>query len=247
MAFLGDEKARNVLVLIYTEDIICDEGQTPYGRLLQFLDGLQIPCACSCVHDQDTFTEGDIMKWIADRTDKESGELDKRYLEKGVPKEGQHKKEHIHILLRYPGPVTEDSIINEFAPLLKNGLRRELLRKCKSPSASLRYFSHVDSPEKHYYGVLSVKGFGGIDLSPLLKTDKSAAIETLLDVYDFIETHEVRHYNKLVKWAMGTADLDVISCVCGRASFFASYFRDKSDERREKAEQARRQQEQQFD
>ena len=46
------EKARNILVLTYTEDIVVeDETQTPYGRMLQFLDSLQIPCACSCVHE----------------------------------------------------------------------------------------------------------------------------------------------------------------------------------------------------
>lgn len=220
------EKARNVLGLIYMEDVNDD-----YGAILQHLDSLQIPCACSCVHDRDTFTEGDIRKFVADRTDKDTGEVDKSVLD-GLPTLGQHKKAHVHILLRMPGPKSGEDFTEMMAPLVYIAPNR--WEKCNSPEASLRYFGHLDTPEKAQYGALSVKGFGGLDMSCLLKTSKTSNIEVLLQVMRHVDKYKVRHYNQLVRWAMETADLDIISCVAGRASFFAAFFKGQYDERQEK-------------
>lgn len=238
MPMKPDEKARNLLGILYSEDF---EEKGGYGALLQYLDGLQVPCACSCVHDRDTFTQGDIQKFIASHTDRDTGQVDYESIKNGVPTLGQHKKPHVHVLLRYPGPVFAQTATDAFEDFVHIAPNR--WEKCVSPSASLRYFAHLDTPEKAQYGALSVKGFGGIDMSDLLKTSKTTNIEVLLDVMEHILTNDVHHYNKLVRWAMSTADIDTISCVVGRASFFANYFRAESDERAEKAAKKKRQEE----
>ena len=181
MSYLGTEKARNVTATIYAEDI------SSYGALLEYLDGLHIPCALSPLHDADTFTERDIKKWVTRHTDKESGEVAKDAILAGMPTVGQHKKSHYHVLLRYPGPVDAQRCSNDFADLVT--IRPQAWQKVGNVDSMLRYFAHLDSPEKTRYNALDIKGFGGIDLSALLRTSKVSNISVLLDVMDYMIAH----------------------------------------------------------
>lgn len=232
MASGNFDKARNVACMMYLDDW----GKT-YGELLEFLDDLHMPCACSPVHDADTYTQMDINKWIRKHTDRKTGEVSKDALEAGMPQLGQHKKTHVHVLFCHKGPATPD----QFAKKLRDFHDISYFEQVNSVPAMLRYFAHMDSPEKHQYSALEIHGFGGIDLSPLLKTSKVTNLEVLLDVMDYMLKNDIRHYNRLVRWAISTGDIDTISCVTGRASFFANYFKSASEERREKLEKEKEQ------
>lgn len=224
------DKARNVTCLIYLEDC----GHT-YGELLEYLDDLHIPCACSPLHDADTYTKRDVEKWVARHTDKD-GNLDEDAIKQGIPKVDQAKKKHVHVLICAPGPMSP----HWFQALFANFCEVGYWQKVNSTSSLIRYFAHLDQQDKHQYSALDIHGFGGIDLSPLLKQNKFTQIETMLDILDYIIKNKVRHYNKLVKWAVSTGDIETIACVTGRASFFASYFQSASHERKERAERDKR-------
>lgn len=226
------DKARNVTAVIYQEDL------PSYGALLEHLDSLHIPCAVSPLHDRDTYTEKDVAKYVNSYTDKDTGKVAEEAIKAGLPSVGQNKKAHYHVLLRYPGPVDAQRCTDDFAELV--AIRPAAWQKVGNVDSMLRYFAHLDSPEKTRYSALEVKGFGGIDLSALLRTSKVSNISVLLDVMDYMISHDIRHYNRLVRWALSTADMDTISCVTGRASFFANYFKSASDERKEKAERLKK-------
>lgn len=225
------DKARNVTFLAYLKDW----GKS-YGELLEFLDGLHMPCCCSPEHDADTFTEEDVRKWVASHTDKDTGRVSEEAIKAGIPQVGQQKKDHVHVLLCANGPMTAPY----FADLISDFHEVTSFQKVNSVPSMIRYFAHMDSPEKHQYSPLQIHGFGGLDLSPIMKTSKVSNLTVLLDVLDYMMANDIRHYNKLVKWALSTGDIDTISCVTGRASFFANYFKAQSDERREKLEKKER-------
>lgn len=223
-------KARNVTCLVYLDDC----GHT-YGELLEFLDELHMPCVCSPLHDADTYTKADVKKWIARHTDKH-GKLDEKAIKDGIPEVDQAKKQHVHVMLSAPGPMTPEWYQELFSEFCEVGY----WQKVNSTASLVRYFAHLDQPDKHQYSALEIHGFGGFDLSPLLKTNKFNNIETLLDILDYVITNKIRHYNKLVRWAVSTGDIDTIACVTGRASFFANYFQAASQERKEKREREKR-------
>lgn len=219
------DKARNVTCNVYLKD-----WDKTYGELMEYLDDLHIPCACSPIHDKDTYTQADVNKWVKAHLDKNTGEIAEEALKAGIPAVGGQKKEHVHVLLCAHGPMTVEWWEKKFEDFHHIGYWQQV----NSVPSLLRYFAHMDSPEKHQYSCLEVHGFGGIDLSPLLKTSKVSNISTLLDVMDYMMQNKVKHYSQLVKWAISTADMDTISCVTGRASFFANYFKSETDQRRER-------------
>lgn len=218
----GATKLRNVACIMYLDD-----WGISYGSLLAWLDDLHMPCACSPVHNRDRYTELDVAKWLRDHS-KDDGSIDKRAIDEGVPRTDQQKKDHVHVLLCSGGALTAAQWAEKFEGFHDVNY---FLRVNSVPSM-LRYFAHMDSPDKAQYSSMDVHGFGGIDLSPLLQTDKVSSLHTLVTVMHYIKDNKVKHYNRLVKYAVKTGDLDLINCVTGRAPFFAAYFKSEADERR---------------
>lgn len=229
--FCDFDKARNVMCLFYpSEDVT-------YGMLLAALADMKMPCACSPLHDADKFTELDVKKWVANHTDKKTGQIADEAIKAGLPVEGQHKKPHVHVLFCASGPMQAKWFQAELA---KRGILITYFEKVNSVPSMLRYFAHLDNPEKHAYNPLDIHGFGGIDLSPLSKISKLSNTQKLLEVMHFIRENGIEHYNRLFDWAESTGDIDLINCVSGRNNFFSGYLRAAREERIEKAEREKK-------
>ena len=233
--FCDFSKARNVGGLFYPSD------DYTYGRFLEFLDGLQMPCCCSMIHDADKYTARDVEKWIDSHTDKDTGKLNDWALEQGIPDEGQHKKAHVHFMLCANGPMQPKWFAEKIAPIAEHC--SNFFISINSVGSTMRYYAHMDTPEKHQYSPLDIHSFGGLDMSPLLKTTKLTNLEVLIKVMDTIVDMGIRHYCILVRWALSTGDVDILSNVTGRASFYANYFKschEEEEERRAKEEKERK-------
>lgn len=223
MGFSDFSKVRNAGGLFYPND------EFSYGQFLSFLDGLQMPCCCSMVHDSDKYTQEDVNKWVRNHMNPATGKLDDDAVKNGIPKEGQHKDKHVHFMLCANGPMTPNWFLDKIAPI--RDYCANYFIAINSVPATMRYYAHMDSPEKHQYSPLDIHSFGGLDMSPLMRTSKVSNLATLVKVMDYIMDNGINHYHALVHWALNSGDVDLLSCVSGRASFFAGYFKSKSDDR----------------
>lgn len=219
-------KARNVGGLFYPSD------DFTYGDFLAFLDGLQMPACCSMIHDKDKYTKEDIRKWVDRHTDKETGKLNEWALKEGIPEEGQHKKKHVHFMLCANGPMQPKWFLEKIAPVQE--YCSNYFINVNSVGSMMRYYAHMDTEEKYQYSPLDIHSFGGLDMSPLLKTTKLSNLQVLVKVMDNILENGFRHYCQLVQWALNLGDVDVLSNVAGRASFYANYFKSLHDWEEEK-------------
>lgn len=221
------DKARNVMFLFYPSE------ECTYGNLLNALEDIKMPCCCSPVHDKDKFTELDVKKWITNHMDKSTGQIADEVLKAGVPVEGQHKKKHVHGMLCANGPMQP---IWFHVELAKRGINVNYFEKVNSVPSMMRYFAHLDNPEKAKYNPLDIHGFGGIDLSPLYKVTKLSNTQNLMEVIRHIKDKKIERYNRLFDWAVSTGDIDLINCVAGRNNFFNAYLRSLQDERMQQAQ-----------
>lgn len=213
-------KRGNVTCIMYLED-----WGLAYGDLLDFLSDLLIPCACSPVHDRDTYSKKQVEDWIRDHT--VNGKLTDEAIAEGVPEEEQHKKSHVHCMFCLgDGPRDLKWWHDQLLPFHEINY----FQSVKDKGTLLRYFAHMDNPEKAQYNMDYIHAFGGLDTSALHKTNDSQKIITLIEVMEYIFENHVRHYHKLVKYAFATGDYDIINCVSGRSSYFAHYFKSEFDE-----------------
>lgn len=235
------EVARNVACLVWEEDLMRD-GKT-YGDLLAFCEGLNIPCAVSPWHNQDRYTADDVRKWIDRHIDPDFYDFISEELETvrdRAPKVGDAKKSHAHILLKNAGPRNRDYFTKLFAPFVR--IPPSKWEKVEHLESYIAYLCHKNTPNKHRYSELDVHGFGGIDLSSLLKSDKLDKLNTLLLVNMEIDNRGFRYFHQLDNWARSTKDMDIINVVSGRTSYFQAKFRSMREQRLDEAaaEEAKR-------
>lgn len=212
-------KRANVTCILYLED-----WGIQYGELLDFLSSLKIACACSPVHDKDVFTKWEVNNWINDHM--RDGKLTQEAIDEGVPQEERQKKSHVHVLLCGDGPRTVDW----WATLLEPLHEVNYFQCVRSKDSLIRYFAHLDNPEKYQYNPREIHFFGGLDTTALDKTSDLRKTEIFIEIMEWIFSTHCRSYAQLMKKAIVSGNYDVIACVRGNATSFGLYFKAVKDD-----------------
>lgn len=222
------EKVRNVICLIYIEDL--EACGATYGDLLAYLDSLHMEACVSPIHDRDCFTADDVWKWCERHIDPETGDLDIKYVD-DAPYVGKPKKPHCHLLLKN----TAQQNAFWYSDLLSGvvDIRPSLWDKCVSVTGSMRYWAHMDSPEKAQYSPMGIHGFGGIDMSCLMKRDETTNVALAAAVHDMVTQHNCRYFHELVDLAYEVGDVDLVSYLRGQGAFWSNYMNSRAAKRRD--------------
>ena len=77
---------------------------------------------------------------------------------------GEVKKPHWHILLTFTNVKSYDQIVELLKPL--NGT---VPQRCHNQKSLVRYFAHLDNPDKFQYDISQIVAHGGLDITNLLK------------------------------------------------------------------------------
>lgn len=239
---LPKERCRNITGIVYKEDaekvsgLYSDEphGENWYSDLCGYLASRHVPCAVSPIHT-DPYDIEDVRQWIERHLDPDTQQVADEYKDR-IPKVGDKRKEHAHILFAWPGAKSRDQMTELMADYCP--IRETMWQEVKNVPAMLRYFCHLDCEDasKLKYDVRELHAYGGLDTSPLYKESSVHKIQVLMECMEHIQKNKVRHYSQLVRWAMRTGEIDIFNTVAGRASFFAAYFKGCADERAERAE-----------
>ena len=213
------EKVRNVVALIYLEDL--EKSGKTYGDLLAFLDHKHFRAVVSPIHDRDYFTGDDVRDWCERHIDPETGDLDTHYLD-DAPYVGKPKKPHCHVAVMSKGAKDAFHWTQDFEGLMH--IRPSMWDKLQDYDAFVRYCAHLDSPQKTRYSEFDVVGFGGVDLSALLKTDKHQTLAEVTDAFNLAEQRNVRNFHTFVKMCFASGDMGLVNVCLSRGSLFASYY-----------------------
>lgn len=120
------------------------------------LNELHIKWACSPLHDKD---------------------IDETATEDGKPR---IKKAHYHIILQFDGKKSFKQV-SEISKMLNTVIPQV----CHSVPSAVRYFLHLDNPDKYQYDIAEAKAFGGFELDKYLEmtvTQKNAVCKEILNV-----------------------------------------------------------------
>lgn len=224
------EKVRNVIVLIYIEDLE-DAGTTYYG-LLEYISNLHIEACVSPIHDRDHFTGEDVRAWCEQHIDPDTGDLDVNYLD-DAPYVGKPKKPHCHVLFK----ITSQQDAYWWSELMSGliDIRPTMWDKCYSVPGSIRYWAHMDDPEKAQYSPYDIHGFAGIDLSPLTKVDDKTRTDLFNCTYDMIKHHGCCYFYQLIDLAQDAGDAELVAYIRGTHSVWQTYLGSKAQHSRDDA------------
>lgn len=93
--------------------------------------------------------------------------------------DGELKKAHWHILLSFDGVQSYEQVKELLEPL-----NCTIPIPCKSAKGMIRYFAHLDNPEKFQYDKALIRAFNGFDIAPYLEysvTEQKFIIGEMMD------------------------------------------------------------------
>lgn len=111
------------------------------------------------------------------------------------------KKEHWHIHLKFNGVQSYEQVKE-----ISDSVNGTVPQRVKSPVGLIRYFVHMDNPEKEKYNIDDIQSFGGFDryIDEAFKLGITDVNMILSDIQDWITENQICEYEDL--WAF-TSDL----------------------------------------
>lgn len=238
---LPKQRCRNITGLVYESDarqacgIYSDtpHGDNWYSDLVSYMCSLHVPCAVSPIH-HDPYDQDDVNHWIERHLDPETGKVAEEYQDK-IPAVGDEHENHVHIVFTFSGAKTRDQMTEYMKGYCY--IRPTMWEEVKSVPGMLRYLCHLDSndPSQIKYDIRTMYAFGGLDTSCCEKENDISHLRTLMDLTQYAEDNNIKHYSILVRKCLADGDVNTFKVLASRAPYFAAYFKGKSDERAEAA------------
>lgn len=110
---------------------------------------------------------------------------------------GEVKKPHYHVLLLFGGVKSYDQVSEFIKPL--NG---PIPQRCHNARAMVRYFAHLDNPDKFQYSVADIIPHGGVDIAELLKPSTSERYTMIKEMCEYVGANNITDFYELMDYAM---------------------------------------------
>jgi cytochrome c len=110
---------------------------------------------------------------------------------------GEPKKPHIHILLNYESVKSYEQVKS-----LCDRLNAPIPQRAAGARALVRYFAHLDNPEKAQYNVADIIGHGGADVAELLRPSSSERYQLIREMIAWCRDNSITEFSDLIEFAM---------------------------------------------
>lgn len=113
-----------------------------------------------------------------------------------VNETGEIKKPHYHILIIFNGKKSFEQVNS-----ICSSLNCPIPQICHNAKGLLRYFLHLDNPEKFQYNRDEIREFGGVDVDELLKLSITDEKVILKEIMAFIRDNNILEYYEVLDYA----------------------------------------------
>ena len=140
--------------------------------------------------------------------------------DKDINADGTPKKPHYHVLLIFDTVKTMEQVQE-----LTSALNAPIPIQCQSTAAQIRYFAHLDNPEKYQYPREEIKGFGGFDVQGTIDT-AADKMQVLCEIIAWTKKTGCCRFNQLVDYAMENNQTWFHLLANGYTRFLSEYLKD---------------------
>lgn len=127
---------------------------------------------------------------------------------------GETKKPHWHIVISFDGPKSYEQVSDILAPL-----HCAAPQKCHSLKGAVRYFVHMDNPEKFQYNRSGIVGHGGFDVDSALAPSSGQRYDLIAEMQDFVHDESIVEFQDLFDYARKNRRSDWFPLLCDSCAY----------------------------
>lgn len=135
------------------------------------------------------------------------------------PGTGELKKPHWHIVLNFDSVKSLDQVKKLIEPL-----HGTIPIPLNSVRGMVRYFAHLDNPEKYQYPVDQIIGHGGMDVADLLRLSASARYAVIKKMCEYCAAHNITEFYQLMDYAMAEKSEDWFPLLCDNSAYIVNQY-----------------------
>lgn len=128
--------------------------------------------------------------------------------------DGEAKKPHWHVVVSFEGKKSYNQVLDYIKPL-----NCTVPQKVASMKGLLRYFVHLDNPEKHQYSLEDIEYHGGFDPQSYLSPSSTQRYHMIRDMQKFIKQNGVVDYLQFMDYCAENRFEDWYPLLCDSCSF----------------------------
>lgn len=149
--------------------------------------------------------------------------------------DGSEKKPHIHFLIVFEGNKSFEQVKE-----ITDRLNAPIPQKCMNPRGLVRYFIHLDNPDKTQYKKDDIKTHGGIAIDEYFKRSKAETGEIVREILQFCLDNDLTEFSDLVEAAFAMENADWIDVLTTRNTvFFSAYLKSRHFKKQDEVRQSR--------
>lgn len=124
------------------------------------------------------------------------------------------KKAHWHILLMFGGLKSFEQVVEFLQPL-----NCPIPQRCHNAKSLVRYFAHLDHPDKAQYNICDIIAHGGVEIVDLLRPSSSERYTLISDMVKYVQDNDITEFFQLVDYAREDHYDDWFPLLCDSAAY----------------------------
>lgn len=133
---------------------------------------------------------------------------------KDINPDGEIKKPHWHVMMMFSNKKSYEQVRE-----ITFQLRSPNPQKVANPKGMVRYFLHLDNPEKFQYSKGSLVAHCGADFAQYLVVSKGERYELIREMMEFVNTNRIIEMKDLLDYAMDKRFDDWFPLLCDNSAY----------------------------
>lgn len=133
--------------------------------------------------------------------------------------DGEIKKAHWHILLMFSSKKSYQQILE-----ITGQLNSPNPQKCTNVKGIVRYFAHLDNPEKFQYDKSEIIGHSGADVATYLSATTKERYELINEMMEFANVNNITEMKDLLNYARINRFEDWFPLLCDNSAYIVEMF-----------------------
>lgn len=143
--------------------------------------------------------------------------------DRDVNADGEPKKSHWHVMLLFSSNKSYEQVKD-----ITSLLCAPNPQKVASARSMVRYFAHIDNPEKYQYDKSLIVAHGGAEIDRYLSATTSERYQIIADMMDFIDDNNILEMEDILRYSRRERFLDWFPLLCDNSAYIiAQYIKSK--------------------